>query len=164
MCALCILVGSYTEEQVEEVKSLAGVLLVFLTWIPYWVVYFQMTTTFFMQALHMNLAPFVSLNQSEPFAIGPAVAHPRPHPHPPPSPSGAHAYGYGYVHSASGERGFHGGWRQSPSPHRPPLPLLPHDLQFPPAAHDLLPPTTSPLPDHHHPLFPVCLHTFTYIQ
>lgn len=140
----------------EEVKSLAGVLLVFLTWIPYWVVYFQMTTTFFMQALHMNLAPFVSLNQSEPFAVGPAIALP-------------HRLGYDRSARGDGDPSFHGGLRWPHSaPHRPLLGEPSHrhpqpqpesassDLHFAPSVNDLLP-SSSAAPEHQHTLFPVCI-------
>ncbi|ELU04156.1 hypothetical protein CAPTEDRAFT_167732 [Capitella teleta] len=47
--------GSFHDNCVDDVRSLGRVLLVFLAIIPYWIVYFQMETTFIVQGLHMKL-------------------------------------------------------------------------------------------------------------
>ncbi|XP_014670145.1 PREDICTED: solute carrier family 15 member 4-like [Priapulus caudatus] len=47
--------GSFDEGVVEDVKSLGSILCVFVAFIPYWMLYFQMETTYLMQGLHMRL-------------------------------------------------------------------------------------------------------------
>ncbi|CAH1800457.1 unnamed protein product [Owenia fusiformis] len=57
--------GSYHESIVDDVKSLGKVLVVFVLLVPYWLVYFQMESTFLMQGLHMKLSPFFHPNSTD---------------------------------------------------------------------------------------------------
>ncbi|XP_077999201.1 solute carrier family 15 member 4-like [Glandiceps talaboti] len=60
--------GSYLEVHVEEVKSLGRIVPVFLTIIPYWTIYMQMQSVYFLQGERMRLThgdftiPISSLN------------------------------------------------------------------------------------------------------
>lgn len=47
--------GNIQDSTVDEVKKILKIICVFITLIPYWMVYFQMETTFLIQGLHMNL-------------------------------------------------------------------------------------------------------------
>ncbi|XP_070544234.1 solute carrier family 15 member 4-like [Ptychodera flava] len=47
--------GSYKDIHVEEVKSLGRIIPVFLTIIPYWTVYFQMQSTYYLQGMGLRL-------------------------------------------------------------------------------------------------------------
>ncbi|XP_032233552.2 solute carrier family 15 member 4 isoform X2 [Nematostella vectensis] len=47
--------GTFLDTDVEEVKTLRKISLIFLAQIPYWMIYFQMNSTFLNQGLHMNL-------------------------------------------------------------------------------------------------------------
>lgn len=47
--------GSYLDTDVEEVKTIARVMLIFATLVPYWTIYFQMNSTFLLQGLHMKI-------------------------------------------------------------------------------------------------------------
>ncbi|XP_002739447.1 solute carrier family 15 member 4-like [Saccoglossus kowalevskii] len=53
--------GSYTDAHVEEVKLLGRIIPIFLTIIPYWTIYFQMQSTYFLQGevLRLNVEDFV---------------------------------------------------------------------------------------------------------
>ncbi|XP_054717561.1 solute carrier family 15 member 4-like [Uloborus diversus] len=48
--------GKYHESVVEDVKSLKAILIVFIILIPYWLLYFQMQSTFQAQGLRMRLS------------------------------------------------------------------------------------------------------------
>lgn len=47
--------GSYHDDNVDDIKQLGKIILIFITLLPYWIVYYQMETTFLLQGLHMNL-------------------------------------------------------------------------------------------------------------
>lgn len=47
--------GKYPEAAVEDVKILGNIVCVFFSLVPYWILYFQMQTTFLVQGLHMRL-------------------------------------------------------------------------------------------------------------
>ncbi|RUS86277.1 hypothetical protein EGW08_005969, partial [Elysia chlorotica] len=47
--------GVFHGSLVDDVKKLGMIITVFAVLIPYWIVYFQMQTTFFFQGLHMRL-------------------------------------------------------------------------------------------------------------
>ncbi|KAK6190852.1 hypothetical protein SNE40_002627 [Patella caerulea] len=47
--------GIYHDSIVDDVRDLKKIISVFVVLIPYWVVYFQMQTTFLLQGLHMRL-------------------------------------------------------------------------------------------------------------
>ncbi|XP_064612168.1 solute carrier family 15 member 4-like [Liolophura sinensis] len=54
--------GRFTDGIVEDVKSLLKILCVFVFMVPYWMVYYQMETTFYIQGLHMRLTFSDSVN------------------------------------------------------------------------------------------------------
>lgn len=47
--------GTYHDNDVDDVKQLGKILVVFAALVPYWMVYYQMETTFLIQGLHMKL-------------------------------------------------------------------------------------------------------------
>ncbi|CAF0905534.1 unnamed protein product [Rotaria sordida] len=51
--------GRFIDRIVDDVKSLRRIIIVFLLLIPYWLVYYQVQTTFFLQGEHMNI-PYIS--------------------------------------------------------------------------------------------------------
>ncbi|CAL1275609.1 unnamed protein product [Larinioides sclopetarius] len=48
--------GKFHESVVEDVKALSAIIIVFIILIPYWMLYFQMQTTFLAQGLQMRLS------------------------------------------------------------------------------------------------------------
>ncbi|XP_035228059.1 solute carrier family 15 member 4-like, partial [Stegodyphus dumicola] len=55
--------GKFHESAVEDVKSLSTIIIVFISLIPYWMLYFQMQSTFLAQGLQMRLS-FQSANST----------------------------------------------------------------------------------------------------
>lgn len=47
--------GTYTDDQVEDVKTLKGIIPIFILIIAYWTIYNQMQTTFLIQGTYMRL-------------------------------------------------------------------------------------------------------------
>ncbi|GIY85087.1 hypothetical protein CDAR_398271 [Caerostris darwini] len=56
--------GKFHESVVEDVKSLSVIIIVFIILIPYWMLYFQMQTTFLAQGLQLRLS-LTSFNESD---------------------------------------------------------------------------------------------------
>jgi len=48
--------GSYLDTDVEEVKTIGRIMIIFAILVPYWAIYFQMNSTFLLQGLHMRLS------------------------------------------------------------------------------------------------------------
>ncbi|CAH3103500.1 unnamed protein product [Porites lobata] len=48
--------GTYLDTDVEEVKTIGRIMIIFAIFIPYWTIYFQMNSTFLLQGLHMRLS------------------------------------------------------------------------------------------------------------
>lgn len=49
--------GHFHDSLVDDIKSLGKVIVFFFFFVPYWMVYFQIETTFLLQGLHMKLDP-----------------------------------------------------------------------------------------------------------
>ena len=47
--------GSFHDAMVDDVKVLGKIICLFAALVPYWVVYFQMESTYVVQGLHMRL-------------------------------------------------------------------------------------------------------------
>ncbi|CAF1643963.1 unnamed protein product, partial [Didymodactylos carnosus] len=50
--------GKFIDRIVDDVKSLRYIIVVFVLLIPYWLIYFQIETTFLVQGLHMRIPRF----------------------------------------------------------------------------------------------------------
>ncbi|KAL9981186.1 hypothetical protein ACROYT_G009856 [Oculina patagonica] len=48
--------GSYLDTDVEEVKTIGKIVVIFAILIPYWAIFFQMNSTFLLQGLHMRIS------------------------------------------------------------------------------------------------------------
>ncbi|CAE1313195.1 SLC15A3_4 [Acanthosepion pharaonis] len=49
--------GHFHDSLVDDIKALGKVIVFFFFFVPYWMVYFQIETTFLLQGLHMKLDP-----------------------------------------------------------------------------------------------------------
>ena len=50
--------GSYLDTDVEEVKTIARIMLIFVTLVPYWTIYFQVCTYIHIHFLYFNTIGF----------------------------------------------------------------------------------------------------------
>ncbi|XP_045171145.2 solute carrier family 15 member 4-like [Mercenaria mercenaria] len=57
--------GTYHDNDVDDVKQLGKILVVFAALLPYWMVYYQMETTFLVQGLHMKLYTGTGYNTTQ---------------------------------------------------------------------------------------------------
>ncbi|KAL4223586.1 hypothetical protein ACF0H5_017056 [Mactra antiquata] len=67
--------GTFHDQNVDDIKQLGKIVLVFATLIPYWIVYYQMETTFLVQGLHMRLY-FKDYNVSSSCSVSPTDVYP----------------------------------------------------------------------------------------
>ncbi|CAM2697840.1 unnamed protein product [Rotaria socialis] len=57
--------GKFTDRIVNDVKSLGNVIIVFILLIPYWLVYYQIQTTFFLQGESMYIPKISNVTHTE---------------------------------------------------------------------------------------------------
>ncbi|UJR14008.1 hypothetical protein I4U23_001008 [Adineta vaga] len=55
--------GRFSDRIVNDIKSLRRIIVVFLLLIPYWLLYFQIETTFLVQGVHMKVMKFFRTDQ-----------------------------------------------------------------------------------------------------
>ncbi|XP_052802379.1 solute carrier family 15 member 4-like [Mya arenaria] len=68
--------GSYHDHDVDDIKKLGKILAVFTALIPYWIVYYQMETTFLVQGLHMRLFLGKEANVTKMCNVSPSTVYP----------------------------------------------------------------------------------------
>ncbi|KAL9981184.1 hypothetical protein ACROYT_G009854 [Oculina patagonica] len=56
--------GSYLDTDIEEVKTIGKIIVIFVILIPYWAIYFQMNSTFLLQGLHMRISIYNDTDDS----------------------------------------------------------------------------------------------------
>ncbi|CAF1244094.1 unnamed protein product [Rotaria sordida] len=57
--------GRFIDRIVDDIKSLRRIILVFLLLIPYWLVYFQIETTFLVQGVHMKVIKILRTDHNQ---------------------------------------------------------------------------------------------------
>ncbi|CAF1541779.1 unnamed protein product [Adineta ricciae] len=57
--------GKFIDRTVDDIKSLRRIIVVFLLLIPYWLLYFQIETTFLVQGVHMKVMKFFRTDQGD---------------------------------------------------------------------------------------------------
>ncbi|CAF1488783.1 unnamed protein product [Adineta steineri] len=57
--------GKFLDRVVEDIKSLRRIIIVFLLLIPYWLLYFQIETTFLVQGVHMKVIKFFRTDRGD---------------------------------------------------------------------------------------------------
>ncbi|CAF1102360.1 unnamed protein product [Rotaria sp. Silwood1] len=57
--------GRFIDRTVDDIKSLRRIIVVFLLLIPYWLVYFQIETTFLVQGVHMRIIKILRIDKNE---------------------------------------------------------------------------------------------------
>ncbi|XP_052261107.1 solute carrier family 15 member 4-like isoform X2 [Dreissena polymorpha] len=66
--------GNYHDYDVDDIKKLGKILVVFSALIPFWMVYYQMETSFLVQGLHMKL--IVNANHTHHCNVSPTDVYP----------------------------------------------------------------------------------------
>ncbi|CAF1932517.1 unnamed protein product [Rotaria magnacalcarata] len=57
--------GRYLDRVVDDIKSLRRIIVVFLLLIPYWLLYFQIETTFLVQGVHMKVMKIFRIDKNQ---------------------------------------------------------------------------------------------------
>ncbi|CAF4454763.1 unnamed protein product, partial [Adineta steineri] len=57
--------GKFLDRVVDDIKSLRRIIIVFLLLIPYWLLYFQIETTFLVQGVHMKVIKFFRTDRGD---------------------------------------------------------------------------------------------------
>lgn len=66
--------GSFLDTDVEEVKTILKIMVIFAILIPYWVIYFQMNSTFLLQGIHMEIGFYQDSDAIEDHAVIPPAS------------------------------------------------------------------------------------------